>query len=50
MPNIQLRLAITTGPKSRVPFGIEGLLMPSRLAFVSSSKLNEGDNGQNGHA
>jgi hypothetical protein len=27
MLNIQLRRAITAGPKSRVPFGIEGLLM-----------------------
>jgi hypothetical protein len=50
MENIQFRRAMTTGPKSRVPFGIEGLLMTRNLTFVATSQLNECDNGQNGHA
>jgi hypothetical protein len=50
MENIQLRRAIITGPKSLVPFGIDGLLMLFDFLFVSTAELNEGNNGQNRHS
>ena len=50
MENIQLRLAIITGPKSLVPFGIDGLLIPVIFLLVATAKLNEGHNGQNRHS
>jgi hypothetical protein len=38
------------GPKSRVPFGMDGFAHAQRLSLVLATVLNESHHGEDGHA